>query len=201
VEAGLGGGQPGGQMPTARQFDLQIADADVQHLFLRRTRSKLRVGVLHRGDLQLERWGMTPQQQISELVHQRDCMHGGRLWVHALHGEGQREIRAAMGAVHRAPYRFQHRWFFVLEPRFHGGLWPEGAKKWRDPHHHQRFGHGLSVGYNPSALMPGCINQDLQGHQRIVRNGFGDAMRIDLVLVGAKPLEGLGGTAQNGNLE
>ena len=78
------------------------------------------------------------------------------------------------------------------EPLLDRELRPEGAEERRDAHHHQRGGDGLGVGDHARRAVRGGIGQHLQRHQRVVGDHLADGVGVDVVLVLAHGLDGLG---------
>jgi hypothetical protein len=126
---------------------------------------------------------MAAQQHLGEVVQQRGQVQHGRVVVHAMHGEAEREVRAAVRAPHH-PAQPLERLRLPGEQRFHAGRALEGAEEGADAHHHQRGGDRLraaaAVGRAASGGEPRDVGHQLERHQRVAADRLGELVRIDV---------------------
>ena len=103
-------------------------------------------------------------------------MNDGCVVIHPMHCEGESEPRGAMRARQRGLEPLQRR--HIAGQSCSTVAAPERPKEWRNAHHHQCGRRRLRVRDDSMASMRRDVSQDLQRHQRIMRDRLADAIRI-----------------------
>jgi hypothetical protein len=173
------------QSPSAHQLMLQRGQRDVKQFLLNDGRAQGRVDTLARCNLQRQCRGAGPEQQFGKVVQQRGLVDHCGVMVHALHGDGEREMGRAVRARQDCAKALQ-RFRMLCQQVLHRRLRAEMAEERRDAGHHQGGSDGLGVAAVAAAAQSGDVCLELQRHQRIGREVLGQQVGVDRVLVGAQ---------------
>jgi hypothetical protein len=142
---------------------------------------------------------MAPQQHLGKVVQQRRFVDHRGVVVHAVRGKTEGKTRTTVGAAQHLVQAGECGGL-IAQLRFDRRLWAEASKERRDAHHHKRGDHGFGVGDDAARAVRRRVREQLQRHQRVLRNQLAEAVRIDRVFVRAQCLQRLGGAGEHRQL-